>query len=227
MSEVYILNISEWKKVHTLLQEQELLSPEKKERLKRLVPERERYHLLCGDWLIRQVLSKRTGGVSGMVRYGYGKFGKPFLIDHPAIHFSLAHSGEFIAAAFSDTPVGIDLEEIKDDPHLADTAKVFMSPEEYRHFTSLSGDARLQFFYRTWTAKESYLKYTGEGLVDALQGIHIRNKDAILSVERGHQDISGVLIRECSISTDYACFICGNARKMDNVINPKLLPALA
>ena len=37
--------------------------------------------------------------------------GKPFLPGLPDIHFNLSHSGDYIACAFSDQEVGLDLQE--------------------------------------------------------------------------------------------------------------------
>ena len=42
--------------------------------------------------------------------FGYSPEGKPFIVDHPNIHFNLSHSGDVAICAVSNQPVGIDIE---------------------------------------------------------------------------------------------------------------------
>lgn len=96
------------------------------------------------------------------VRIGYGDNGKPYLPDYPQIHFNLAHSGRMALAAFAETEVGCDIEEIKTaSPKLA---KRFFCPGEYAYIKGLEGESQDYAFYRLWTLKESFLKATGMGL---------------------------------------------------------------
>ena len=39
--------------------------------------------------------------------------GKPYFAGSGNVHFSVSHSGELVAVAFADTPVGIDLQQHK------------------------------------------------------------------------------------------------------------------
>ena len=41
--------------------------------------------------------------------------GKPYFPNTPSIHFSVSHSGDIFACAFSDEPVGVDIQEYKID----------------------------------------------------------------------------------------------------------------
>lgn len=92
--------------------------------------------------------------------------GKPFFINHRDIHFSLSHSGDYIACSFSDRETGLDLQENK-EPHTSALriAKRFFAPLEYENLLSVQDPAeQLSLFYRLWTIKESYLKFIGCGL---------------------------------------------------------------
>ena len=40
--------------------------------------------------------------------------GKPYIKDHPDIHFNISHTNGAIAVAFSDSPIGVDVEKIRD-----------------------------------------------------------------------------------------------------------------
>lgn len=89
-----------------------------------------------------------------------GEHGKPLL---EGIHFNVSHSKNLVVCALSDTPVGCDVEIIKKAPlHLE---KKCFNPEEIRFRDELSPDDSVdRAFFRLWSAKESYLKMTGEGL---------------------------------------------------------------
>lgn len=85
--------------------------------------------------------------------------GKPILSDQ-SIHFSLSHSGNYVACAISDYPVGVDLEA---ERPLYDSLlhRVFSEKERQRILNSENTPAS---FTEAWTRKESFLKATGEGL---------------------------------------------------------------
>ena len=89
--------------------------------------------------------------------------GKPFLADHPALHFSLSHSGEYAVCALDDAPIGVDIEQLRE----IDTAR--LAKRTFGITESLTLDA----FFALWTRKESYLKAVGIGL----KGLHTEPDD--------------------------------------------------
>lgn len=90
--------------------------------------------------------------------------GKPYFPNLQGLHFSVSHSGEVFACAFSDAPVGIDIQEKKPREGEADrcrnVAKRFFHPDE---IDALDADT-VRAFYAIWTAKEAYVKLTGQGI---------------------------------------------------------------
>lgn len=42
-----------------------------------------------------------------------GKYGKPFLLNSPHIHYNVSHTGDYVFCALADEPVRIDVELIK------------------------------------------------------------------------------------------------------------------
>ena len=95
--------------------------------------------------------------------YGYGAYEKPFFINAQDIHFSISHSGNKVAVAFSDSEVGCDIEMIGD----ADLtlAQMFFSRSEYESLLSIGEEhERRRAFFRCWTLKESYMKAVGKGM---------------------------------------------------------------
>ena len=86
--------------------------------------------------------------------------GKPSLNDLPNVHFSLSHSGNLVLCALADAPVGTDVERVRPLP--LGVAQRVLSPVELNHYTGSGCEAGL--IIRLWTLKESYAKYTGQGL---------------------------------------------------------------
>lgn len=82
--------------------------------------------------------------------------GKPA---HPKIFFNLSHSYGYAALALSlGGEVGCDIEKLRPiPPHVR--------AREEGYLMRFSGEeARRRAFFRLWTARESYLKFTGEGI---------------------------------------------------------------
>lgn len=84
--------------------------------------------------------------------------GRP-LFNTPLLHVSISHSGAYWLAACSVRPLGIDL-QLHVPCRCEAVARRFFHPDEYlwlkeRNFTS---------FFDLWAAKESFAKYTGQGI---------------------------------------------------------------
>lgn len=102
-----------------------------------------------------------TGENTGNWEIAVTPRGKPYFPDHPQVHFSISHSGGHWGCAFSEGNVGFDLQEIRK----ADTEKIakrFFSTGENAAIAAAE-NPELAFF-EIWTAKESYVKFTGLGL---------------------------------------------------------------
>ncbi len=108
----------------------------------------------------------------------YGESGQPFLGSDNALHrgyLSLSHSGRYAACAACAAPVGIDLQK-RTAVKKALLMRICAPGEcgdwkraEEGEYAAESGslDAASEgasCFFRVWTAKESYMKLTGEGI---------------------------------------------------------------
>ena len=80
----------------------------------------------------------------------YGQHGKPYLRNHPEIHFNISHCEGLAVCVFSDTETGVDVERIREVKEKV-IPKVFDRAEQ-------------EIFYRFWTLKESYVKQSGQGM---------------------------------------------------------------
>ena len=119
----------------------------------------------------------REYGVEEAPVFDFGSHGKPVLRDHPALHFSLSHSGNAVLCALDRCPVGADIEMIH-RRGLEHLLTVFSYPERALIERAASPEV---CFTRLWTRKESYLKLTGEGLTGtkALREIPTEDNGAV------------------------------------------------
>ncbi|MGI6280207.1 MAG: 4'-phosphopantetheinyl transferase family protein [Acutalibacteraceae bacterium] len=135
-------------------------------------------------WLITAVAACQKLNIKiGDLCFEKGDGGKPFLKNHPKFYFSISHSKNFAAVAFSDTAVGLDIEVLR--PVNLKLANRFFSPEE----SAFAGD-ELKFL-QIWTRKEAYLKQSGIGLSTNLSAFNtldnagiktFKTKDLVYSV---------------------------------------------
>ena len=113
--------------------------------------------------------------VSRLYRIGFpelsrskGEHGKPCFCIHPEVCFNISHSGNLVICAVSDFEIGIDIQE-KTRMDTDRIAKKVMSPGEYKKY--LTSTERQDFFYRVWVMKESYVKWTGDGITRELHSL--------------------------------------------------------
>ena len=93
-----------------------------------------------------------------------GEKGKPYFPSLPSLHFSLSHSGQYGVCAFYRQPVGLDL-QIHRECNREAIARRFFHLNEYQY---LKEKDYIPFF-DVWTAKESYVKYSGAGIAAGLR----------------------------------------------------------
>lgn len=84
--------------------------------------------------------------------------GKPYA---NGVYFSLSHSGKKGVVAISDSPVGADLEYIKERDYPAISSR--FSPREREEICSHED------FFKNWTAKEAFIKMRGYTLASSLK----------------------------------------------------------
>lgn len=95
------------------------------------------------------------------------KLGKPYFRQRENGFLSISHSGDYFAFAVADCEIGIDLQ--KHDEKQRDYEKIislfFHDHERAYIFGGKEGEFLTRFFH-VWTAKESYVKFTGTGMDD-------------------------------------------------------------
>ena len=137
------------------------ITSEKYKRLDRLRKHKDRQRLVVADILVRSLLCRKLGQRNDELVFRTNEYGKPYLKGNP-VYFNVSHSGNIVVAAVDDTPIGIDIERMREWD--MDVARLICAPREWDMLTCTDGDrARQERFFTIWTAKESCLKASGTG----------------------------------------------------------------
>lgn len=97
----------------------------------------------------------------------YAEGGKPYIKNYPELHFNLSHCRRYVAVAIHSSPVGVDIECRR---KVSQSLIRRVCSEDEQQSIAAAQDPDMEFL-RLWTCKESYLKYTGTGIVEPLTGI--------------------------------------------------------
>ena len=133
-----------------------------------------------------------------------GEYGKPYISD-AAFYFNLSHSGEYVFCAYDDSPIGIDIQKIKNE--IPKHTKKILAEEEREYLFSLNEKERVSAFYSIWADKESVIKWDGRGLRLPLQTISFIQEGTAISkiIFEG----SPLFVRRLDLlQPDYAVSIC-------------------
>lgn len=155
-----------------------LVSDEKKEKISRQKSQIKANTMLMGEILAKKAISNKYGIDIRKITFSLTENGKPYIPERDDIHFNISHSGDYVALALSDKPVGIDIEMIK--PVNKTLAKKILNEEEFLVFEA-SEDKDSEFI-KFWTMKEAVIKLHGEKIAS----LDIRNciTDEIIESEK-------------------------------------------
>ncbi len=147
-----------------------ILSREERERAERCLVQAVRNRLIAAHGRLRILLGRYLGLDPRRLQFRTGPRGKPYLAGSPPLQFNLAHSGNLALAAITrEVEAGVDLERHRSEIAGEAIARRFFSPAETAWLLGLAEAARLDGFYRIWTAKEAFVKAHGAGLGFGLQ----------------------------------------------------------
>lgn len=154
------------------------LSEYRLEKLARLKRPEARAECLTAGLLLAHALRECFGVDAGAMNFTENENGKPHISERPDIHFNITHTGGLCAVALSDAEVGIDAERSVSlsKRRLDNLVKSgYFSESEITAF-GLRGhptDELTRSFYRLWTAKESVVKCSGEGIAVGFKKLDI------------------------------------------------------
>jgi 4'-phosphopantetheinyl transferase len=140
------------------------LSADERTRAARLVMPDVRRRFVASRAGLREILARVTGVDAAALTFSAREYGKPYLTgvdDMP--EFNLAHSGDVAIVAVSNGPVGVDAEQVRPLPNMAQMADMSFTDEERTALWALDEPARTDTFFRLWTRKEALMKAHGAG----------------------------------------------------------------
>ncbi len=128
----------------------------------------ERLLLRCAGYY-----SAASGRLLDGVRVERSAQGKPFFSPECGVYFSVSHAKGIWACVFANAPVGLDV-ECQRKCNETMIARRFFHPEEARLI-----ERQPSLFFGIWTAKESYVKFTGTGITDAFSAFSVVQNGAL------------------------------------------------
>lgn len=114
-------------------------------------------------FLLLQQALREEYGLMEVPEFAFGLNGKPYLKEHPEIHFNLSHCPRAALCVVADHPVGCDIEAVPDELDM-ELCRYCFNDEEVASI--LASDTPTLTFTTLWTQKEALLKLTGTGLHD-------------------------------------------------------------
>ncbi|MGO9958826.1 MAG: 4'-phosphopantetheinyl transferase family protein [Solirubrobacteraceae bacterium] len=115
--------------------------------------------------VLRSLLAARLAVPAASLRFAYGRYGKPWLPNHPQLGFNVAHTAGLAVIALSGRgPVGVDVERLDPRVPIDALAERWFSPAEATALAQLNSDDRRRGFFHGWARKEAFLKALGSGL---------------------------------------------------------------
>ena len=145
--------------------------------------------------------------------------GKPFLKNHPDIHFNISHCEGLVVCVFSDAPVGVDVEriaEFKDS-----IVRKVLTKEEQEFLKFYKGtDEYNELFFRFWTLKESWLKQDGSGFFRSPQEISFALESNGQTFKVRCSD-PNFFFHQCRVKGDCILSVCSTEQKEIENIDKK------
>ena len=123
------------------------------------------------------------------------------------IQFNIAHSGNIVGCAFSETlKIGLDIEKIR-PINLADFDYILNEmDQEYLTKAMNPYDA----FFKIWTIKEAVTKAIGKGLAIDVQQIYIYEDYAVLGEVKWYY-------KTLNLATDFAAHLVMDENELERV----------
>lgn len=170
-----------------------LLDQDERARAARFHFEQHRRRFVLSRGFLRILLGRYLQMEPERVRFTYGPYGKPSLLDeHGAsrLRFNASHSHELAVYAFvQEHEIGVDVEYVKEDFATEDIGRHFFSADEVETLTGLPAAERTAAFFRCWTRKEAYIKALGSGLSHPLDEFDVTlAPGAPAALLRDHRD---------------------------------------
>ncbi|MBA4186659.1 MAG: hypothetical protein C0467_01435 [Planctomycetaceae bacterium] len=138
----------------------ECLTDEEQERADRYKIAKPRHQFVTGRGLVRQILGNCLGIGPRDVPITYTGAGKPILASG-GLHFNVTHTDAIALIALANSPVGVDVEQVRKLANPAGLVERFFSVAECAAYRKLAPEWQMRGFFRAWTCKEAIIKTMG------------------------------------------------------------------
>lgn len=196
-----------------------ILSAEEQKKSAVFRQEKDKLRYITSRILLRRILSLYLDRPAESLSFKTGAHGKPSLSSdnsektvspgiRPEIHFNLSHSGSFVALAFSAaSPVGIDIENIRENVRRETLVRRFFHPDEYAEFLKLDHEAQQDFLFRRWTVREAFLKGIGKGFSMSPESFYVVEEASFFRIKKSQEDYSSWRIMPVPAADGYYCSV--------------------
>ncbi len=154
-----------------------ILSTAERARAERFLFFKDRTNYVIRRGILRVILGRYSGQLPSEIDFCYGRNGKPEIkkdrVRGP-LYFNDSHSVDLALYALTRAcPIGVDVEQLREVPHIDEIASRFFSPCEVEMLMALPTECRMESFFACWTRKEAVLKATGEGIAEGMSKVEV------------------------------------------------------
>lgn len=215
----YAINTNEIVSMKEISEFLNIISDERRKKISKFYFVKDKVHSLFAEIILRYALWEQYSLSSPYIEFEKAEYGKPNLANHKDIHFNIAHSGNWVLCGIGNTPLGIDVEQIR-EVKLSLLESIYTKEENDFIFTQ-SPENRQKAFYMIWTLKESYVKNVGMGLNIPLNSFSFRfsesNTQFYLHGEKNHS----FSFQTGQLDDQHLTALCVNA-KCDDLVQKKV-----
>ncbi len=161
----------------------EKLYPARRQAIRKLKNKNATYVSMTAGLLLQEIAMDVLGLLPEKILIEKNEHGKPFIQGQENFKYNISHSGDMVMLAYSTQELGADIEKLRDKD--IRVAKRCFCKSEYDYVIGSPQDddkAVAERFFRVWTMKEAYLKYSGKGISVPLSSFEV---DAIYKCVKG------------------------------------------
>lgn len=152
-------------------------------------------------------------GIQNVGDWVFSEYGKPRLKFYPDIHFSISHSGEWVAVSVGAWNHGIDIEHNNKD--VKDILDMILSRKEKKRNQKLTLSQLNDYLISTWNLKEAYVKMIGKGLCKSFTEIEIKKMGKNICLYDCGKEMSDIYIEQYTLDNQYWYSICAECEEKD------------
>jgi len=145
-----------------------LLSEKEQLRFGRFRPATKKAEFIVSRLLLRHLLKSYTECDTSQTEAIPDDMGRPFWVEkgeNIGLFFSLSHTKNMICCALShNKEIGCDIESLQPRKYQEELTERVFSKKEQTFYRELPTANRSEFFYKSWTLKEAFIKALGQGL---------------------------------------------------------------